>query len=63
MPLAIGPHAVVWAPSRAACSVAPTAAAQFVRPRNSMHTLHRTLARAVVMKKNSAAMASTAASE
>src|SRR5437660_445982 len=55
MPLAIGPHAVVWAPSRAACSVEPAAVAQLVRPRNSTHTRHRTLARAVVMTKNSAA--------
>src|SRR3989441_12245082 len=51
MPLAIGPQAVVCAPSRAACSVGPRAAAQLVRPRNSMHTRHCTLARAVVMKK------------
>jgi len=61
MPLATGPHAVVWAPSRAACSVAPAAVAQFVRPRNSTHTRHRTLARAVVMTKKSAATASTPA--
>ena len=61
IPLATGPQAVLWAPSRAACSVAPAAVAQFVRPRNSTHTRHRTLARAVVIKKKSAATASTAA--
>jgi len=61
IPLAIGPQAVLCAPSRAACSVGPTAAAQLVRPRYSMHTRHCTFARAVVMKKNSAATASTAA--
>src|SRR5438094_6109095 len=61
MPLAIGPQAVVCAPSRAACSLGPTAAAQFERPRNSMHTRHCTLARAVVMKKNNAATANTTA--
>ena len=61
MPLAMGPQAVVCAPSRAACSVGPSAVAQLLRPRNSTHTRHCTLARAVVMKKNSAATASTAA--
>ncbi len=61
MPLAIGPQAVACAPSRAACSVAPAADAQFVRPRNSTQTSHRTLARAVVIKKKRAATASTAA--
>src|SRR5213594_4417557 len=61
MPLAMGPHAVLCAPSRAACSVCPAAAAQLVRPRNSMHTRHCTLARAVVMKRNSAATARRAA--
>src|SRR5690349_11109466 len=61
MPLATGPQAVVCAPSRAACAVAPAAVAQFVRPWNSTHTRHRTLARAVVITKNRAAMASTAA--
>src|ERR1044071_10320106 len=57
----MGPHALVWAPSRAACSVAPAAVAQLVRPRNSTHTRHRVLARAVVITKNSAATANTAA--
>src|SRR5439155_11404685 len=61
MPLAIGPQAVVCAPSRAACAVGPRAVAQFERPRNATHTRHRTLARAVVMTKKSAATASTAA--
>lgn len=61
MPLATGPHAVDWAPSRAACSVAPAAVAQFVRPRNFTHTRQRTLARAVVITKKSAATASTTA--
>src|SRR5213080_2467432 len=51
MPLAMGPQAVVCAPSRAACSVWPTAVAQLMRPWNSMQTRHWTLARVVVMKK------------
>src|SRR5712692_9429856 len=61
IPLAVGTHPVLCAPSRAACSVSPAAAAQLERPRNSMHTRHCTLARAVVMKKNSAATARRAA--
>ena len=52
---------MLWAPSRAACSVAPAAVAQFVRPRNSTHTRHRCLAFAVVSHVNSAATAITAA--
>jgi len=47
IPLATGPHAVLWAVSVASAAVLPAAVAQFERPWNSTQTVHSWLARAV----------------
>jgi len=49
IPVATGPHAVLWAVSVASATVVPAAVAQLERPWNSTHTVHSWFARAVDM--------------